>query len=363
MRPPLTIGTGLNQIDHVDWPEDLPGPNHWRIDSNIFCDVPDDIKEEVKRVVESSIRFYQKVKRQPAPMIHGDIADPDATHALEFALDRQDELEKAIKQPYDHVAEKVMVWLQERKKSFVKSMKALVFREGGEVYDEANRKPWEVKLGKMTNEHVDQLRFIFRTVMARVNWVHTREEPHKEKIQSTFEEAIVQYEEDSDIEFQAAPSGSFWKMDDSLMENSTLKMSQAALALYHHGRVLSASWANLPNIENDPNLFNMIIRAIYLTIRSIDLIWVEREQNLAKDKEERLLTRLRECKDIVVGLRFKLIESQLSSTYDGHTVKIDNSGFISVMVKGEYLVSTTWFFGAASGRFVRLAQVTANIPR
>lgn len=356
MRPPLTIGTGINRLERVKWPEDLLGPNHWRLDFNIFCDVPDDIKEQVKRVVDSSIRFYQKVKRQPAPMIHGDIGDPDATHALEFALDRQDELETEIKQPNDHVTEKVLVWLQERKKSFVKSMQAVVFAEGGEMYDEANRKPWEVKLGKMTNEHVDQLRFIFRTVMARINFVPTRE-PHIESIQSTFKEAIVEYEEDSNIEFQAAPSYSFWKMDDSLMENSTLKMRQAALALYHHGRVLSASWANLPNIEKDPNVFDMIIRAIHLTIRSIDLVWVERKQDLAKEEEERLLTRLRDCKDTVVGLRFKMIESQLPSTYDHHTVKIDNSGIILVMVKGEYLVSTTWFFGEC------VAQPTASIPR
>ena len=340
MRPPVSIGTGYNHLQHVKWPEDLLGPNHWRPDYTIVCDVPENIKEHVKQVAESSVRFYQKVKHQPAPMIRGDNADPDATHALAIALNRQDELETAIKQLNDDVTEKVMMWLQERKKSFVKSMQAVVTAERGEFYDKANRKPWEVKLGKMTSEHVDQLRFIFRTVMARIDFDPMGKSPIEE-IQSTLEAVIIQYEENSEIQFHAAPCGSSWKIDDSLMENSTLKMRQAALALYHHGRALSASWANMPNIVKEPELFDTIIRAVYLTIRSIDLVWVERKQDVAKE-EERLLAWLRECKDTVVYLRFDLIDSQLSAAYDHHTVKIDNYGMIFVKENGEYLESGEW---------------------
>ena len=47
------------------------------------------------------------------------------------------------------------------------------------------KNPWEVKLGKMTNEHVDQLRFIFRTVVARIDFFGVGESD-VEKIQSTF---------------------------------------------------------------------------------------------------------------------------------------------------------------------------------
>ena len=339
MRPPVRIGTGLNHLQDVKWPEDLLGPNYWRPDYTITWDVPENIKEQVKMVAESSVRFYQKVKRQPAPMIRGDNADPDATHALEIALNRQDELETAIKPLNDHVIEKVMMWLQERKKFLVKSMQAVVVAERGEMYDEASKRPWEVKLGKMTIEHVDQLRFIFRTVMARID-LDLMGKPHIEEVQSTFDTAIVQYQEN--IQFPAAPCGSSWKIDDSLMENSTLKMRQAALALYHHGRVLSATWANLANMDKE--LWDLIIRAVVLTIRSIDLIWIERKQDLAKEEEKRLLARLRECKDTVVGLRFNMIDSQLSAAYHHHTVKIDNSGRIFVKENGEFLESGRWYF-------------------
>lgn len=98
--------------------------------------------------------------------------------------------ETAIKSPNEHVTESLTLWLQDRKKSHVKSMQAVVVAEK-EMYDEANKEPWEVKFGKMTNEHVDQLRFIFRTVEARIDFVPAGESD-VEKIQSTFKEALVQ---------------------------------------------------------------------------------------------------------------------------------------------------------------------------
>ena len=67
----------------------------------------------------------------------------------------------------------------------------------------------EVKLAKMTNEHVDQLRFIFRTVMARIDFVPKATESKNEKIEPTFQEAIIEFKVDSGIAFPDAPSESF----------------------------------------------------------------------------------------------------------------------------------------------------------
>ena len=110
MRAPLKIGKGYDHLEPVECPKDLLGPNYWKPDSKLLWDMPKAIKEDVGRVSESCVRFYQKVKRQQAPMIRGDIDDPDAIHALKFALDRQDELENAIKPPNEHMTEPLMVW-------------------------------------------------------------------------------------------------------------------------------------------------------------------------------------------------------------------------------------------------------------
>lgn len=167
MPPPSITNKGYEHTQCVEWPNDLLSPNYWRPDSNLISGLPKELKGRVGSVTESGIRFYQKVKHKPAPMISGDKTDPDAIHALQFALDRQDELEHAIRPPKEHPTEPLMLWLQERKKSHVKSMQAVVVAEEGEMYDVANKAPWEIKLAKMTNEHVEHLRFIFRTVMAR----------------------------------------------------------------------------------------------------------------------------------------------------------------------------------------------------
>ena len=117
-------------------------------------------------------------------------------------------------------------------------------------------------------------------------------------------------------------------------------MRQAKLALYHHGRVLGATWPQLWNIEKKPFVINIqiIIRATNLTIRSIDLVWAERKQDLPKEEEERLLVQLRERKDAVVRLSFTLVHCSLPAECDKRTVKVDSSGRIFVKEKGEYLV-------------------------
>ena len=93
---------------------------------------------------------------------------------------------------------------------------------------------------------------------------------------------------------------------------------------------MSACWANLPNIEQEPPLLiNITTRAMYLTIRSIDSVWVERKQDLPKEEEERLLARLWERKNVVFDLRFALTQFYLPAGLHHGTVRIDNSGMIS----------------------------------
>lgn len=319
----------------VTWPKDLLGPNHWRPESNLVWHLPKELKETVGRVTESGIRFYQKVKHQKAPKIPGDKTDPDAIHALKFALDRQDELEREIKAHNEYPTEltkSLLLWLQERKRTLVMSMYAVVVAEKGEMYDEANKEPWGLKLVKMTNEDVEYLRFIFRTVMARIDLVPAGK-LDVDQIQPNYKEAIVQPEEDSMVSFPPAPPVSYWKIDDSLMENPTLKMHQAQLALYHQGRVLSAVWAKMPDTEQEYSrpLFDVTVRALHLTIRNIDLVWMERQKGLPKEEEERLFVWLLERKNVAVDLRFALMEFQLPPELDRCIVKFDNSGMVYVL--------------------------------
>lgn len=348
MRRPTKMRTHYDHLEHVEWPKDLLGPHYMRPDPTLLRDLPDlpkEIREDVDRVTESNIRFYQKVKNQPAPMIRGDTYDPDAIHALKIAIDRLDELER-ITPPNERATKSLMMWLRLRKTCLVKSMHAVVVAEKGEMYDEANKEPWEVKFWGMPYEHVDQLRFIFRTVMARIDFVPRLESIYeKEKIQPTNHEAIIEMKENLEVDSPAAPCGSFWKIDDSLIENSTLKMRQAMLALCQHGRVLGATWLVWRNTKKNFSInLNIIIRAMCLTIRGIDLVWVERQQNMPKIEEERLLVRLRKWKDAVAQLRITLIVLQLSAEYDNRTVKIDNSGWIFVNEEGEFLVNHRCLF-------------------
>ncbi|KAF6224618.1 hypothetical protein HO173_012961 [Letharia columbiana] len=338
MPPPPNTKKGYEHLERLEWPEDLLGPNYWKPNSTLISELSQDFKGKVGRVTESCIRFYQKVNHQQAPMISGDKNDPDAIHALQFAMNRQDELEKAIESPNEHPTQPLLLWLYERKRSLVKAMQAVVVAEEGEMYDLANKEPWKAKLADMTSEHVEHLRFIFRTVMARIDIVlGDKANVKSEKIQPTPRVAIVQPGV-TGINFPTAPSVSFWKIDNSLMENSTLEMRQAALATYHQGRVMSAGRNNIPVTEPKPlpPVFNVTVRAMSLTIRSIDLVWVERQGGLPKAKERRLLAWLRERKNAAVDLRFAFIEFHLPLELHRRTVQIDNFGLIFVSKKGKY---------------------------
>ncbi|CAD6590177.1 MAG: hypothetical protein ASARMPRED_004602 [Alectoria sarmentosa] len=339
MPPPLNTNKFYEHLQRVEWPKDLPGPNYWIPDYTLLSGLPKAVKARVHNITTSGTRFYQKAKRLPAPMISADKSDPDAIHALKVALVHQDELENAIKPPNEHPADSLMLWLQERKRSLVKSMLAVVIAEEGEMYDEANRDPWEVKLVRMTDEHVEFLRFIFRTVMARIDIVPA-ENPNDEKIKPMYKEVVLQPGGGINVGifFPPAPSVSFWKIDDSLMENATPKMRQAASALYHQGRVLTAARKNLPVIEQKPfpPVFDVTIRAMYLTIRSIDLVWTERKEGLVKEEEQRLLVWLLERKNAAVDLRLAFLQFHIPLELYPFTLTITNSGVISVLEKGEY---------------------------
>lgn len=335
----LTIDRGYEHLERVEWPKDLLGQNYWIPDYTLLSGLPDELKGKVGRVTESGKRFYQKVKHLKAPMISGDKIDPDAIHALQFALDRQDELEDAIKTSNEHPTDSLMLWLQERKKSHVKSMHAVVVAKEGEMYEKANNEPWEMKLAKMTDENVEHLRFIFRTVMARIDIVPPKISD-EEKIQPTYREVIVQPGGglNTGIYFPPAPSTSFWKIDSSLMKNSSFEMRRAVSALYHQGRVFSAGRDNIPVIEQNPTppVFDVTKRAMTLTVRSIDLVWSERQTNLPKGEEERLLNWLLERKNAAADLRLAFMQFQIPLEVYPFTVKIDGSGMIFVLRKGEY---------------------------
>ena len=89
------------------------------------------------RVMDSAIRFYQKVTGSLALMLRGDTKDLDTMHALKFA--RWDEHETAIEPRKEGLIELLMSWLQGRKRSLVGLMKAVVVAEEGKLYDDTER--------------------------------------------------------------------------------------------------------------------------------------------------------------------------------------------------------------------------------
>ena len=183
----LNLVYNYDHLKRLEWPKDLPGPDHWKLDTNL-SGLSNELKEMADRATESAIRFYQKANGSPAPMLRGETRDPDAIHALKIAVDRQDELERAIKPPTERLTELLMSWLQERKRSLLGSMDAVVCRaiesavsrlrepvvpaEERKMYDDTIREEaYNVKSGKMTDEQVEYLRFDFRCVMNRVDGV------------------------------------------------------------------------------------------------------------------------------------------------------------------------------------------------
>lgn len=206
---------------------------------------------------------------------------------------------------------------------------------GKRFYQKVKHQPAPMIFG---DKDVDPDGFIFRTVMARIDTVRTKAED-VEIIQPTYKEAIVKLEEGAIFSLPNAPSVSFWKIDESLNKDAPLKMCQALLALYHQGRVLSAGWANLPLTKQKhfTSMWAATVRAMTLTIRHVDLVWIERRKGLPKEEEERLLAWLQAKKDAAADLRLSLVRFQLSPKFDGRTVKFDNSGNTSVLENGEYL--------------------------
>lgn len=200
-------------VESVKWPDDLQGPYFWthnfNIEDKIFRpggvwsrEEKQSIKDKLDDVEKSAVGFYDIVKQ-----VQGEGEENnklEATRALLYALDCQDELAKAAQS-----IKKVMLWLQDRRKNHITSMQAVVITEEGELYDLANHlETWNVKLEEVTNDYVDYLRFIFRMVMARIDifavghWVD-------ERIQPAYKEAYVQPGVGNGIRFpRAHPSRS-----------------------------------------------------------------------------------------------------------------------------------------------------------
>ena len=302
----LDLAEDYKHLKYVEWPEDLPGLNHWIRDPNLSS-LSKELKELAGRVTDSAIRFYLNVKGSPAPMLRamlrGDTTDPDTIHALKFALDRQDELETAIKPPKERLTELLMSWLQERKRSLVRSMEAVVVAEEGEFYNDTNREPWNMKSGEMTDGQVEHLRFIFRCVMDRIDAVRV-EELDWERIDPSFRARTSM----SDAGKGAMPVGhrdAFWRMEESIMGSLTPKAREAALALYYQGRVFNGAWNRMLASNEDENipLSTVIGRALYLVMQNIDLVWMERPKEWSKEEEERLSDLLYEKRSVAMSYR------------------------------------------------------------
>ena len=330
-------------LKRVEWPKDLLGPNHWKLDPNL-SDLSKELKEMAGRVTASAIRFYQKVKGRPANRILGDTTDPDTIHALKFALDRQDELETVIKPPKERLTELLMSWLQERKKSLVKSMEVVVVAEEGEMYDDTNREPWNMKIAKMTDEQVENLRLVFRRVMARID-AGPEGILQSEEIRSSYQAKTKVKKQGEMIAMPVEPKDPTWKIEESIMGNPTSKARKAALALDYQGRVFNVAWARMLATEDDAlgedvtlPLFAVISRALYLVMRNIDLVWMERPKGGSEEEEERLFTWLLEMKTAAMWYRLYWTEYQISPALNGKTVKFDNNGMSFIMENGVFEV-------------------------
>ena len=323
-------------LKRVEWPKDLPGPNHWRLDQNL-SGLSNELKEMAGFATESAIRFYQKVKGSPAPKIRGDTKDPDTIHALKIALDRQDELETAIKPPKERLMELLMSWLQERKRSLFRSMKAVVVAEEGELYNDTNRELWNVKLGKMTDEQVEHLRFTFRCVMDRIDTVRVENRKLKGITPGYMVSKPKVFNPKEPCAIFREQKDPFWKMEDSIMESLTSKAHEAALALYYQGRVFNGAWAKMLATNKDETPTSTVIeRALNLVLQNIDLVWIERPKGWSKEEEGRLSDWLIE-KKISAGVhRFFWTESHISNDLCGQTIQFDAEGWIFVMKKRKF---------------------------
>ena len=330
--------TAYSHLEQVKWPKETQGLGFWRPEPAIRHMLSKEMKEKVIIVTESGMLFFRRIY---APNFKFKESDPDAIHALQLALDRQDELVESIGIPQTHVDILIKGWLNTRQEFLVTSMLAVVMAEEGEGYVEM----LEALEGKEPNwkiwENVVFLKKIFRTVMDRID-IKRAKRWDEEAIQPNYEEAIVQPRVGNGVSFPPAPSISFWRIDDALMESpssspsSTLKMREAASTMFHQGRVLSAGRSNFPVTgHNIPTpVLEVTIRAMELTIRSIDSVWLERPRDLSKAVEERLFAWLRERKNVAVNFRFAFLEFHLPR--EDQTFKINNSGQIISLEKGEW---------------------------
>ena len=331
----LMLAYDYEHLKRVEWPKDLPGPDHWKLDPNL-SGLSNELKESADRATESAIRFYQKASGSPAPTLLGDTEDPDTIHALKIALDRQDELEKAIKPPTEKLTELLMSWLQERKKSLLMSMEAVVLAEEGELYDDTNRKLCNMKVGKMTDEQVEHLRFIFRCVMDRVDVLRV-EERDGEGITPGCRAKTKVFKPEEICAMPGAQRDYFWKIKDSIMGSLTSKAQDAALALYHQGRVFNGAWAKMLATDEDQNPTSTVLeRALNLVLQNIDLVWMERPKGWSKEEEERLSDWLIEKKSVAGTHRLCWTERHIPHNLREQTIEVSTEGAILVEKNGKF---------------------------
>ena len=304
----LDLADDYEHPKRVEWPKDLPGPDHWKLDQYLLG-LPNELKEMAGRVTDYAIRFYQKVNGSPAPMLHGDTTDPDTIHALKFALDRQDELETAIQPPKEILTDLLMSWLQERKGSLVGSMQSVVIAEEGELYDKTKRDLWNMELGQMTDEQVQHLRFIFRCVMDRIDAVRL-EELEWGRVDPSFGARSKKVNTPGEGVMPVGQKAAFWRIEWSIMLSLTSEARKAARALHCQGRVFNGAWAKMLVADEDENIPMCIVieRALSLVIQNIDLVWIERPKGWSEQEEKRLSDWLYEKKSVAMSYRLSWTE-------------------------------------------------------
>ena len=331
----LDLPRQYEHLKRIEWPKDLPGPNHWKLDPNL-SDLSKELKEMAGRVSDFAIRFYQKVKGSPAPKVRGDTDDPDTIHALKFALDRQDELETLIKPPKEKLTELLMSWLQERKRSLVRSMEVVVIVEEGELYDDSDRWLWNAKPGEMIDEQVEHLRLMFRCVMDRVDAIQVEKRNWKGITERYMAKTVV-IEQGRLCAMPVEQKNPFWRIEDSIMGSLTSKAREAALALYYQGRAFNGAWAKMLVTDEDEIPTSIVIeRTMNLVLQNIDLVWIERPKGWSKEEEERLSDWLIERKSAAGKCRLCWTERHISPDLYGQTIQIDTKGMIFVMKKGKF---------------------------
>lgn len=120
-------------------------------------------------------------------------------------------------------------------------------------------------------------------------------------------------------------------------------MNQATSELFHQGRVMSTGMDKISLLEQTPiptptpPVFEVVKRAMELAVRSIDLVWLTRQENLSDEARKNLCGWLQKRKNAAADLRLSFVELNLPEEMHGKSVRINNSGKVFVLREGQYM--------------------------